>query len=491
MAKLAEHRAPQPRRRSRVGQAEIAACIGVSLVAVALIVLIWIISLRNINEQAADERDRVERMVTAQAVTLAEEIHQELAVVDQSLSILQEAWNRDAGNFDLLDWQKRLPALTGVAKDIFIADEKRVVQQDILPQAIGQGIGGPYLNFPQGTLEYLGREGLTTRTGQLIFAESGGVVETRRYLMYIVRPLAKPTNWLIGASYRTEELVKLYSQIAIGINGVVALIDSQRGTLQAVAGTAARRPRIELAKSDMLAAFKAKTSGTWTGPTAIDGVLRIHGFAKIPDRDMIVTVGFVQAAAMSPAAIIGAEAWWVAFGGSAVIVAIAGLILWEIFNLRDNLRRQRRVTRMQSDLESLQHEVATVRARSATAFGQVAALLRISSESVALLDSELQLSSWNSRFAAEIGVPAEVLQVGLPADELFRHQAHAGLIGSIESDDNESIEAEIAQRVAILRTEPAGAALPQLTPDGRRTAMYADVVPDGGGVLLVLTEAEI
>ncbi len=483
--------APQPRRRSGVGSPEIAACVGVSLVAVALIVLIWVVSLRTINEQTADVRDRAERMVTAQAVTLAEEIHQELAVIDQSLSILQDSWNRDAEHFDLLDWQKRVPALTGVAEDIFIADEKRVVRQDIVLQAIGQGVGGPYLNFPHGTLEFLGGDGPLTRTGQLIFANSGGVVETRRYLMYIVRPLAKPTNWLIGASYRTEELTKLYSQIATGINGVVALMNSQSGTLQAVAGPAARRPKIDLAKSDMLAAFKTKTSGTWTGPTAMDGVLRIHGFAKVPDRDMIVTVGIVQAEAMVPAAIIGAGVWWVAFGGSTIVVAIAGLILREIFNLRANRRRQRNVGRMQSDLESLQNEVAAVRARSATASGQVSTLLQVSSEGLALLDSDLLLSSWNPRFAAEIGVPAEVLRVGLPVDELFRRQAQAGPIGSRESNDSEAIEAEIAQRVAILRTGPTGATLPLLGPDGHRTAIYADAVPGGGGVVLVLSEAEI
>jgi hypothetical protein len=61
----------QPRRRGRVGLAEISACIGVTLVAVALVVLIWIVSTKIINDQTADVRERAERMVTAQALTLA------------------------------------------------------------------------------------------------------------------------------------------------------------------------------------------------------------------------------------------------------------------------------------------------------------------------------------------------------------------------------------------------------------------------------------
>ena len=481
----------QPRQRGAVRTTEVAAAVGVTLVAITLIVLIWVVSMRNINEQTAEVRDRAERMVTAQAVTLAEEIRLELAVIDQSLTILQEAWSKDSEHFDLLDWQKRVPALTGVAKDIFIADEKRVIRQDIMPQAIGQGIGGPYLNFQNGTLEVLGAEGNLTRAGQLIIANSGGVVETRRYLMYIVRPLATPTNWLIGASYRTEELTKLYSQVSIGINGVVALMDSQRGTLQAIAGPAARRPQVDLSKSDMLTAFKTKASGYWTGPTAMDGVQRIHGFAKVTGRDMYVTVAIVQAEAMAAADTVGAGVWWVAFSGSVLVVAIAGLILWEIFNQRANRRRLRNYTRMQFDMESLQNEVLSIRIRSAVASSQVTALLRVAAEALALLDADLNLIAWNEHFAADVGVPSDTLRVGLPIDELIRCQAQAGLIGSLDSADSEAVEAEIAARVAILRTEPENATLPQLRPDGHRIAISAAVVPDGGGLILFIADSEL
>ncbi len=480
----------QPRRRGRVGVAEISACIGVTLVAVVLVALIWIVSTKIINDQTADVRERAERMVTAQALTLAQEIHQELAVVDQSIAILQEAWARDQEHFNLLDWQKQMPSLTKLSDDIFIGDEKRVVRQDINPAAIGQGIGGIYLTFPHDTLETIAREGQTTRAGHLLIAESGGAVEARRYLMYIVRPLKQPTSWLIGASYRTQDLIKFYESVSIGINGVVALVDSERGTLQAVAGPAARHPQTQLLDTEMLNAFKTRPSGAWTGPTAMDNVVRVLGFARVPDRDMIVTVGIARSEALSAADTIASGMWWDAFGASVVVITIAGLILWEIFNLRSNRRRQRNFVRMQSDLESAQNEVAGLRNRSGTASGQVAALMRVSPDGTALLDPELRLSAWNQRFAAEIGVPAEALKVGLPIDELFRHQAQAGLIGSAEGENDEAMEAEIAQRVAILRTEPAGASLPQLSPDGRQTSLNAEVVPDGGGLILVVTETE-
>lgn len=481
----------QPRRRGAVGAAEVLASLGVAAVAVALIALIWVVSLRNIRDQVADVRERAERVVTAQAVTLSEEIRHELLLIDQSLSILQAAWNQDQEHFDLLAYQKQMPGLTSVASDMFVADEKQVVRQDILPQAIGQGIGGPYLNFPHGTLEILNRDAKPATPGQLLIADSVGTVEARRYLMYIVRPLASPKRWLIGASYRTEELVRLYSQVAIGINGIVALLDTQRGTVQAIAGPAARHPQTDIAKSTMLTAFKTKVSGTWTGPTAMDNVERIMGFAKVTGREMYVTVGVSQAEAMAAATAIGTGTWWVALSASLVVGATGIAILAEIFNLRANRRRQRNYARAQNDLESLQNEVGLLRTRSTVDASRVATLMRISGDGLAVLNTDLQLVAWNASFVTESGVPATVLREGLPVDELFRNQAEAGLIESLRGCDTETTEAEIARRVAILRTEPASAALPQRAPDGRMVAVYAEALPDSGGLILVLTEGEV
>ena len=240
----------------------------------------------------------------------------------------------------------------------------------------------------------------------------------------------------------------------------------------------------------MLAAFKTKVIGTWTGPTAMDNVQRIHGFAKVTGRDMYVTVAVARSEAMAAADTNGSGAWWVGFTASVVVVSIGGLILWEIFNLRANRRQQRAFTRAQSDLESMQTEVAMIRVRSAIAARRVSALLRVAPDGLAVVDADLRLVAWNQQFAAECGIAPEALQEELPIDELFRQQAHAGLIGSLRSDDSDAIEAEVAQRVAILRTEPAGAVLPQLDSSGRSVALYVDVVPEGGGLVLLLGEAE-
>ena len=168
-----------------------------------------------------------------------------------------------------------------------------------------------------------------------------------------------------------------------------------------------------------------------------------------------------------------------------------GLILWEIYNLRANRRRQRNYERAQSDLESLQSEASNLRARSVTTAAQVASLLRVSNDGVALLDADLRFVGWNEHFAAACGLAPEDLKEGMMVDDFMRHQAQEGLIGSFDSDDHEAVEAEIAKRVALLRTEPSGAILPQLDGIGGQIAICANVVADGGGLVLVIGGSEL
>ncbi len=475
-----------PRRRGNIDKPEIAAGIGVALVVGVLIALIWIVTAHGINEQLSDIRDRAERAVSAQAATLAEEIRHEMLVVDQSLIVLQTAWNRDPDKFNLADWPRQLPALTSVASDIFIADENWVVRQSILPSAVGQQVGGNYVNFPRGSLEALGG-GAKPPVGQMLVGDTGQTVETRRYLMYIIQPLDRPANWKIGASYRSEGFARLFSQASLGINGVTGLIDTQRGVVQAIAGPSARKPTVEVVESEMLKFFQNKgDSGIWTGPTAMDAVVRIHGFSKVEGRDMLVVVGVTEVEALAPAASLASGATSVAASATLVVLMIGGFVLWEVFTLRANRRRQRNHARRQAELESLQTEVTVLRARAALSASQVRALLQGTDDGVALLDPALRIIAWNHRFVSGCGLPSDLLRDGLPIDALLRQQAHAGFYGSLGTNGLDDIEIEVARREAILRTEPAGAILPQFALDGTEVGMHVEVIHGGGGLVLIL-----
>lgn len=272
---------------------------------------------------------------------MAEKVKIELLAVDQTLAVLQGLWNADPENFKLTDWERRVPALIGGSDDVFIADVKRIIQQSILPQAIGQGAGSSYLNFAHGSLELFGPDGVKLSDTRIITPAANATIEARRYLMYVVRMLGSPPVAVIGASYRSGEITRHYADGHLGLNGVIVMFDQRQATMQTVAGPAARRPRTALQRTEMYDAMRRGDGGIWTGPTSVDNVVRVHGWAKVPGRDSVVVVGSPVAQAMASAQTIEDATQAVAAVGSIVVAAAGALVIWGIATLRANRRRDR------------------------------------------------------------------------------------------------------------------------------------------------------
>ena len=467
-------------QRKRFGMQEVLAGLGVTTVAILLIALIWMLTSRSIEEQRAEIRDRVEQSVTALAAALSEEVRHELLLVDQSLTILQATWAAAPETFNLIELHKQMPALTSVADDIFIADDKRIIRQDIIPAAVNQGIGAAYVNFPHGSLETLRQDGSREREGRTVVVATGAPVEARQYLMYVVRPLSQPANWIIGASFRTAELTKLYASANLGYNSVVAMIDLKRGAVQAIAGTAARRPKVDVSHSPMFAAITAKNdAGLWFGPTGMDGVERIMAFRRVPGRDMVVVVGTMTTTAMAPAESLAATARGVALSASGVVVMIACLVLWAVLNVRSVRRRARELLKSQSNTASLQNEVAVLSGVSQLLSAQVRAIMEGTGNAVAVFDPELRLTVWNPVFAATCGLMPDALVPHLPLDEILRQQARAGLFGPLPD-----LEAEVSNRLIALRTDSLHHPQTMTTPDGTTLLVHGQPLPDGGLVVM-------
>lgn len=461
--------------RRQVSKEAVLAAIAVSIVMAMLTALIWIMTQTAVKDQQTAVRDQAERMLMAQAATLAEAARLEILMVDQSLTILQAEANKDPETFKLADWHARMPALTAVADDIFIADGARIIQQDILPQAVGQGIGAAYLNIPHGSLEDFEADGTKGREGRLIAATIAPGVQARRFLMYVVRPLEVPAQWIIGASYRSGELTRIYADAKLGPNGMAALIDTRRGGIQSIAGDPARRPKIDVSKTEMYEAFKRGDGGVWTGPSGVDGIERIHGYRKVPGRDMVVTVAATRAYAMAPANTLASGAYSLAAVATALVGAVGGIVLWGLARRRAMRRQQRLFQRNKLEADAALADLTTSRTRAFVSAGQVRALLDGSADGIALLDNDLRLSSWNQRFVVGAGLGEDVLQAGLPLDQLLRLQGHEGLFGPLED-----LEAEVSRRLAILRSADMDQGLTQIGPDGIPIVVRADRIPEVG-----------
>nr|WP_294565396.1 PAS-domain containing protein [uncultured Rhodopila sp.] len=451
--------------------------IAVGLVALALIVLIWIVTGPVIAEQGAGIRERAEKSLTAQAATLAETISNELRMIDQSLTIIQAAWKQDSESVDLIKWQQKMPALTGVADDLFIADENSIIRQDIIPQAVGQGVGAAYVRFPHGVLETFQSNGSSETDSLLIQGTGGPPVDARQFLMYLVRPLDHPKGWHVGASYHSAELTRLFAQAALGFNPVVALVETQHGNVQAVVGPTARRPKTDLSKSPLYAAMVRDNSGTWLGPTGIDDVERLHAFHRVPHRDMIVVVAATWDEVMEPANDLAAATRVLAGIATALVLAIAAVVIWELYTIGRRRRREKIYDRNRAEVERLRSEEAVFTAHAQLNAARLNAVVANASDGLALFDSGQRLLQWNFAFARGIGI---VPRQEMPLDAMLREQ-----IASADADRSETdSDAEVARRGSLLRAgDPAG--LPVKGPGGEALILRGLPIEQGGFVLLL------
>ena len=466
-------------RRVSTGQA--LACAAIVVICVALIALIWINAERTIDGQTEDMRARAESAVTAQAATLATQAQHELEMIDQSLSVLQAAWQSDPDTFKLSEWRAKMPALAAVTEDLFIADAKHLIVQDINPAAVGQGIGSAYATFANGSLEPIKINGPQARDNAIVLGElgTGGVV--RQYVMYLVRPLNKPPGWIMGASYRSTALTSVFATAGLGQDGIAAMIDTVHGGVQAVAGTAALRPKLNVSGTPMYKAMLERPGGgIWVGSTPIDGVDRIIAYRRIPDRDLIVAVGVARGRALAPADAWAAAVRSLAMIGSLLVVAIGATVFWEMWHWRSTRRRRRALTRAETLVTSMQNDLAATRAGAAAARAQLRAMLQGVSEGAAVIDSELSLTAWNPRFAGLSGLAETVLRQGLPLDDLLRQLVLAGRFGAPEDT-----AAEVSRLMAAVRPESGHGEVAATGPDGAGLVLRGQAMPDGGLVLIL------
>jgi PAS domain-containing protein len=166
----------------------------------------------------------------------------------------------------------------------------------------------------------------------------------------------------------------------------------------------------------------------------------------------------------------------VASVATGLVVAIAGLVFWELFAIRGNRRQKRVAARNRSELERLRAEETLNLGRAQLNAARLQAVLDGTSDGIALFDSGLRLVQWNHPFMRAIGVEP---RKDMPLDSLLREQAAAGLFGPVAD-----VEAEIARRAGILRAGDA-AGLPQVGLGSETLFLRGLPVAEGGFMLLL------
>ncbi len=95
-----------------------------------------------------------------------------------------------------------------------------------------------------------------------------------------------------------------------------------------------------------------------------------------------------------------------------------------------------------------------------------------------MVGADLRLLAWNDRFPDFTGVPREILRVGMTMEEILRAQAEAGEFGAVD------VEAEVARRMALLRSGGSTGTMQRARPGGRMLELRRNPIAGGGFVTL-------
>jgi hypothetical protein len=127
---------------------------GIVVVAASLIALTWTATLRAVRAERNETIARVTATVSNQALTFAEQINRQILALDQTLRILESAWESNPAQFDLEAWKSRTPALGGLGQDLILTDENGIVRQSTMVDAINRNIANLdfFVTFSQGTV---------------------------------------------------------------------------------------------------------------------------------------------------------------------------------------------------------------------------------------------------------------------------------------------------------------------------------------------------
>src|SRR5271165_2827818 len=447
--------------RTRVGQA--AGLIGIAAVTLFLIALTWLGTFSATRAQRAEAEVRIEAGVAHQAALFGAQVEVDLLEADETLRVLAHAWEDDPDRFQLLPWRTSLVLLNLISPDVFIADERGIVRDSTVPELVGSNVGDR--DYFRALSERIFDD------GRMFVSPSTLGTLVRQWHMNLARPLHHRDGSFAGvivAALRINAIGRFYRMANIGSHGIIAVVGLDQGRLRFALGANPIDPGTSIADSDMFKAMRADPDSIWVGRTALDGVERVHGFHRVADRDLAVVVAVDRDEAMQATNRWIMGAYLFAAGITVLLLLLAAIVMHTI---RAAHRREAALSHERAVLASASTELELASARADGKTMQLEATLAGMSDGMAMVDGDLRLVEWNSRFPELASVPGGMLRVGLPMEDIFRAQAEAGVFGNVD------IEAEVTQRVAALRAGDNANTVERTRPDGRVVELRRNRLP--------------
>lgn len=455
--------APQRRRGGRA----LAFQAVIIMAALLLIAVTAIFTLISIDTETREARGRADGSVANLAIAVEWQLNRQLQAIDQTLQVLADDWKADPIRFDPNAWRKRSTLIGDVSLQVFLLDTQGFVMSSTRSDLMG---------LDQSERDYF-LAARNLRNKGLFVGPAIRWQATGRWEINLSRRLERSDGSFAGAivvSYDPWALTSLLEQVDLGPRGLIALVGGD-GAIRALVSPGAVRPGEDISTSAMYRAMLATPQGNWTGPSAPDGVARVHAFRRIRDQDLAIVIGMSEDEALRTAITWTANAKLFAFGISVALLIMTALLVREV---RAASGREQRLAQDRAVLEAAYSELESAKGSAEAKTAQIEATLSGMSDGVMMLDPDLRLVQWNARFAACTGVPDAMLRVGTPMAELLRGQAQAGEFGPVD------VDAEVRRRIAALHTGRTTVLVERTRPDGSTLELRRSRLPGGGFVTL-------
>lgn len=444
--------------------------IAIVLVAAALIGLAWLGSITAIRADREQAEARVEAAVGVEALAFEEQVSRQLMALDQTLRFARRVQQANPAEFDLAAWQSQATLLHDIGASLFLTDEDGQVRAAGTPEAIGLDLSGtPWFRV------LLAQTDATDRME--VGPAERDALEPGWHMILAIR-LRHPDGSFAGAiglTYGAAALSHFFSEARLAHDDMIAVVGTDDARLRAEVGPVAAVPDTWLHDSAMFQALEEMPDGEWIGPSATDGIERIHAFRHVPGQALEVVVGVERNAALAAATTWAKGARFFAVGITALVLLMAGLLLREVRAAR---QRALMLGKEHARLAASNAELEAAKARADAKTAQLEATLAGMTDGVAMVDANHALMEWNVQFSEISGVPHELLRVGTTMEQMVRYQAQQGEFGAVD------VEAEVARRMRILHSGKLSETNERARPNGKIIELRRNYLPDGGMVTL-------
>ena len=444
--------------------------IAILAAAVALTGLAWFGAVTAIRVEREQAETRVEASVGVEALAFEEQVSRQLLALDQTLRFVRRVQQANPTGFELAAWQSQATLLNEVGGTLFLTDEDGRVRDPAAAAAIGLYLGNT------AWFRVLLSQTDTTDRMEIGPAQQDPLVPG--WHMILALRLRHPDGSFagaIGVTYGAAALTRFFGEAHLLHNDMIAVVGTDDARLRAAVGPVTAVPDTSLHGSAMFQALQEMPDGEWIGPSAPDGIDRIHAFRHVPGQALEVVVGVERNAALAAATTWAKGARFFAVGITALVLLMAGLLLREVRAAR---HRALTLGKEHARLAASNAELEAAKARADAKTAQLEATLAGMTDGVAMVDTNHALMEWNLQFSDISGVPQELLRVGTTMEEMVRYQAQQGEFGPVD------VEAEVARRMRILHSGKLSETNERARPNGRIIELRRNYLPDGGMVTL-------